>query len=467
MSGESGPAAGGPGAAPAASGSELVLEIDDLAFGGRGVGRARGLVVFVEGALPGESVRARVLRRRAGYAEAELQEVLRPAVERVSPRCAHYGECGGCDLQHLEAAAQARAKGAQVRALLQRLAGIPDPPVREAMAAGDPWGYRFRMDFDWRSADRGAARLGLHRRGRPAEIVAVRHCDILPEPGNAILQWLAAEAERRGLQAWDRRRRRGLLRRAGLQQAGATGEILLSLETGRGDPPALAALARDLVRRFPRVVGVVRREIDRHGDPAGDSILSGRDHLFEEVEGDRFRIPSGAFFQPHRGGAGRLRREVAEAIGPRGSDTILELYSGVGLFTIAVARRCRAVTAVEGAREAVTAGRDNAARAGVSNITFMCGEVSAVLPGLLRQGGWDAVLLDPPRAGLPPRAVEALARSSAARLVYVSCDPATLSRDVKGLTGPGGFRLEQVVPLDLFPQTHHVECVARLGRRDR
>jgi 23S rRNA (uracil1939-C5)-methyltransferase len=385
----------------------------------------------------------------------------------VAPRCEHYGECGGCDLQHLDAAAQARSKGAQVRVLLQRLAGIHDPPMRDVVESGDPWGYRFRMDFDWGADDRGAAWIGLHHRGRPGEIVSIRHCDILPEPGNEILKWLVAEAKRRGLRPWDRRRRRGLLRRTGLQQARATGEILLSLETGRGDPPALAALALDLIRRFPRVVGVVRREIDREGAPAGTSILAGRDHLFDDVEGDRFKIPSGAFFQPHRRGVERLRRQVVQALAAQPSETILEVYSGVGLFTLPLARCCRAVITLEGDREAVAAARDNAARAVVSNVTFLCAEVSQALPGLLRQGGWDGILLDPPRVGLPPPALEAIARSGVPRVVYVSCDPATLARDLRALCGEGGYRLESVVPLDLFPQTHHVECVARLGRASR
>jgi 23S rRNA (uracil1939-C5)-methyltransferase len=445
-------------------GSEIVLEIHDLAFGGRGVGRAGGLVVFVEGALPGESVRARVLRRRPGYAEAVALRILRGAPGRVRPRCGHYGVCGGCDLQHQEPGAQARAKGAQVLALLQRLGRIPDPPVRETVRAGDAWGYRFRMDFDWSPGEDGGPRLGLHRRGHPAEIEPIRHCDLLPDPGNDILRFLEAEALRLGLRPWERRRRRGLLRRVGLQQARATGEILLTLETGRGDPPALAALARAAARRFPRVVGIVRRAFDRQGEPAGDSILSGRDHLFEEVEGDRFLIPSGAFFQPHRESAAILRREVARAVGPRPADAILELYCGVGLFTLALARACEAVTAVEGARETAAAARDNAARAGVANVTVLGAEVTAALPGLVRAGPWGAILVDPPRAGLPPRALATIAGSGIPRLVYVSCDPATLARDVGALAARGGYRLEEVVPLDMFPQTHHVECVARLER---
>jgi 23S rRNA (uracil1939-C5)-methyltransferase len=448
---------------PVRAGEEVVVDIIDLAYGGRGVARVAGFVLFVAGALPGESVRARVTRSRAGYADGVCVEVLRPSRDRVTPPCGHYDVCGGCDLQHLAPAAQARAKGAQVRGLLARVAGLTDPPVSEAATAGDPYFYRFRMDFDWCRAG-GAPALGLHRRGRPAEVVPITRCHLLPDPGDRILAFLTSEAAVRRLEPWDRRLHRGLLRRVGLQAARATGEILVTLETGRGDPPALGLLARDLVRRFPRVVGVVRREIDKSGRRVGESILAGRDHLFEVVEEDRFKVPHGAFFQTNSQAFARLRREVMAALEPRADEAILELYGGVGFFTLAVARIASEVTTVEGSRESAAAARDNAAAAGLGNVRVVCREVGEALPDLLAERPWGAILLDPPRAGLPPAAARALAASRVRRLVYVSCDPGTLARDLRILIGEGGYRLERVGPLDLFPQTGHVECVARLAR---
>lgn len=445
--------------------TELVLEVTDLAFGGRGVARtAQGLVVFVEGGLAGESVRARIVRRRAGYAEAVVLEILRASPDRVVPPCEHYGECGGCDLQHLRPEAQARAKREQVAAILSRIAGLQRPPVRDTIVAEEAWGYRFRMDFDWIARPSGGA-LGLHRRGRPAEIVPIRRCHLMTERGNRILSFLASAASARRLDPWDPARRRGLLRRATLQEARSTEEILITLETARGDPPALRDLAADLVRRFPRVVGVVRREIDRQGRLVEESIFSGRDHLYEEIDGDRFRVPAGAFFQPNTCLSGRLRQEVMEALDPRKTGSVLELYCGVGFFTLALARRAGEVVALEGSREAVRAARENVARGAIGEVRLICGEVSDALPELLREKAWDGLLVDPPRAGLPRGAAASIAASQVQRLVYVSCDPATLARDLRILTGSGRFRLDSVTPLDLFPQTHHIECVARLERQ--
>jgi len=450
--------------APLRAGDELTLDIADLAFGGRGVGRASGFVVFVEGALPGESVRARVQRVKSGYAEAACEHVLTSSPDRTTPPCRHYGECGGCDLQHLSPRAQAGAKRNQVVSLLGRLAGLADPPVTEAVTAGPPTEYRFRMDFDWGTGPGGHPVLGLHRAGRPAEILPIDQCLLMPEPANAIRKFAAERALRLGLGTWDRKRRRGLLRRLGIQMARTTGETLATLETGRGDPPALGGLARDLVRAFPRVVGVVRREYDRFDRFVGESILCGRDHLFEEIDGDRLKVPAGAFFQPNAAGAGRLREVVLQALDPRAEESILELYCGIGFFTLAAARRSRQMVGLDVSRDAVAAARDNAARAGLGNARFLCRDVGEALPGLLQEAGRDALLIDPPRTGLPRSAVLAIARAAVPRVVYVSCDPATLARDIRLFAEAGGLRLRSLTPLDLFPQTHHVECVARFDR---
>lgn len=451
-------------ATPLREGDELTLDIVDLAFGGRGVGRVSGFVVFVEGALPGESARVRVGRVKAGYAEAACLQVLVPSPDRTAPPCRHYGECGGCDLQHLSRPAQAEAKRRQVAAMLGRLAGLDDPRVGEAVVAGEPTQYRFRMDFDWGTGPGGRPVLGLHRAGRPPEILPIDRCLLMPEPANDIRKFAASRAEKLGLGPWDRKRRRGLLRRLGIQIAPSTGETLATLETGRGDPPALHELARDLGRAFPRLVGVVRRELDRFDRPVGESILLGRDHLFEVVDGDRLRVPAGAFFQPNATGAGHLRAAVLGALDPKPGDSILELYCGIGFFTLPVARRSRQVVGLDVSREAVAAARDNAARAGLGNMRFVCQDVAGALPGLLHEAGRDALLLDPPRTGLPRTAALAIARASVPRVVYVSCDPATLARDIRLLSQEGGLRLQSVTPLDLFPQTHHVESVARLDR---
>ncbi|HUD72907.1 MAG TPA: 23S rRNA (uracil(1939)-C(5))-methyltransferase RlmD [Dongiaceae bacterium] len=448
-----------PAAAPR-RGQVLELRITDLARAGRGVARHAGLVLFVDGALPGERVRARVTEVRKAFAEAATVAILDPSPHRPPPLCRHFGECGGCDLQHLAIEAQGEAKRRQLEAALRRIAGLATATVGGTVRASEPYGYRFRMDFDWRPGDSGPI-LGLHRRHRGDAVVPLEECRIAGAVTADILRWAPGEAARRRLDAFDPDRRRGLLRRLSIQEARRTREVLVSVETGRGDPPALAAWAGALARRFPRVVGVARSELGRDGTPAGKSILHGRDYLFEEVETDRFRIPSDAFFQPNPAAGALVRRHAVEALATTPGRRVLELYGGVGFFTVAAVRAGLRVTMVESVRSACAAARENLGERGDS-WRIVEGDVARRLPALLEED-WDAILVDPPRTGLPPEVTAGIAGARVTRLVYVSCDPGTLARDLGTLTA-AGWRLSVVTPFDQFPQTEHLEAVAVLER---
>jgi 23S rRNA (uracil1939-C5)-methyltransferase len=439
-----------------------VVTITDLAERGRGVGRLEGLVLFVDGALPGETVRVRLGRRRRGYGEAALLEIVSRSQERVDPPCPFLPDCGGCDWQHLSAAGQAEAKRRHVRDVLQRLGGLREVRVEATIAAPRPYGYRFRMDFDW-GTGAGRAVLGLHRRGRAGQIVGLDRCLLAGDTANGILRFVGRESARRNLTAFDPLRRRGLLRRLSIQEARVTGEVLVTLETGRGDPRPLEGLAADLARAFPRLVGVVRFERDRDDRPAGVSILAGRDFLYEEVEGDRFRIPAAAFFQPNPEAGAVARRLAIEALHLLPGARLLELYAGVGFMSVLAARHGARLTLLEENREACEAARHNLREVGAAGLRVLPGDVDRTLAPLLAES-WDGVLVDPPRTGLANEVRRALASARAPRLVYVSCDPATLARDLSTLVREGGWHVLKVTPVDLFPQTQHVECVAVLER---
>jgi len=418
--------------------------------------------VFVPGALPGETARVRITRLRRGYAEAEIVAIVAPSSERRRPPCPFFESCGGCDLQHLSEAGQAEAKRRQVAEALRRIGTLGDVEVAPTRRIGAPLGYRFRMDFDWRR-QRGRAVLGLHRRGSSSEIVPVDPCLLAGPVTAAIAAWIPAAAARAGLTALDERSGRGLLRRLTVQEARGTREVLVTLETGRGDPPALAGLAADLVRRVPRVVGVVRHESDRLGHFVGTSILAGRNHLEEELEGDRFRVPAGAFFQPNPEGSLAVRQAALESLAVVPGMRLLELYAGVGFFSVEAARRGAVLTLVESDRDATEAARENLRRSGAAGFHVLRNDVTRSLIDLAREP-WDGILLDPPRTGLAPEGSKLLANIAAPRMAYVSCDPGTLARDLGILARTGGWEIEKVTPFDLFPQTQHVECVAVLHR---
>jgi 23S rRNA (uracil1939-C5)-methyltransferase len=350
-----------------------------------------------------------------------------------------------------------------VREALQRIGGLTDPPVLPTEVPSEAWGYRFRMDFDWSPGPRGPI-LGLHHRHRPGEVVSIHRCLLAADQTNALLEWLPQAASRLGLTAFEAHRRRGLLRRVSVQEARGTRELLVTLLTGRGQPLPLERLAAEMARRFPRLVGVVRSELSRDDRAQGSTILMGRDYIHEVLDGDQYRVPCEAFFQPNPVGSLAVRRHALAALALRPGETLLELYSGVGFFTLGAARAAARITAVESSSPACAAARVNLEAGGAREVRVILSEVAQALPGLLREP-WDAVLLDPPRTGLEPSSGRALAGAGVARLVYVSCDPATLARDLRILTHAGGYLLQAVTPFEIFAQTQHVECVAVLKRR--
>ncbi|MDQ7859997.1 MAG: 23S rRNA (uracil(1939)-C(5))-methyltransferase RlmD [Armatimonadota bacterium] len=443
-------------------GDQVKLRVDRLAYGGRGVARHNGLVVFVTGAAAGEVVRARVGRVRRSYAEAETAAVLAPSAERVQPRCPHFGPCGGCAWQHIAYPAQAAAKEAIVRESLVHLGGIADPAVQPIVAAADPWFYRNKMDFSFHPD----GTLGLHRRGDWNRIEPVEVCYLQSERSAALVRAVRTWARERGPAPFDPRTHAGFLRSLVVREGRGTGERLVGLVTGPG-PFVAAAEFVDVVRAAaPDVAAIVRGIVTGAGDGAPVTrveVLSGRDHIEEAFAGLRFRIGLETFFQTNTPQAERMVAHVVDRAAPAGR-LVYDLYCGVGTFALALARAGGRVAGVELAEASVAAARENAARNGLDGVRFTAGDVRTVLPVLAAGLGLpDVVVLDPPRAGAGGKVMRKIGRTGARRVIYVSCNPTTLAPDLKALLS-FGYRLVDVQPFDLFPQTYHVEAIAVLDR---
>lgn len=387
------------------SAPEIVLEIRSLAAGGEGVGRdAEGRVVFVPFAAPGDRLRVRLIQERPSFARATLVEILDPSPLRRDPPCPVFGRCGGCAWQHLDYAAQVSAKRDILRDALVRIGGLEPPQPLELRASPTPYRTRSRA----RLLARGG-RLGF-RRLHSRELCAVRHCPVLVPVLDAALEELSASRP-------------------------ADGEW----EIASGDDGGLAR--QRLGCRLPR------------GAVSGVRISNGCDWL---------RVSTGSFFQAHAALRSALAAAVAEAAGS--GDACLELFAGSGFFTLLLARRFRRVVAVESSPRALQDLRTNLSEAGRPGVEVRGEAVeSALRDPSLRAGGLQVVVLDPPRAGLARGAAAALAGLGAQRIVYLSCDPATLARDLAGLSR-SGYRLTHAEGFDLFPQTAHVETLAVLER---
>jgi 23S rRNA (uracil1939-C5)-methyltransferase len=443
-------------------GQEIDLTVDGLAFGGRGVARHGELVVFVSRALPGDRVRARVTKLKRRHAEAFAVEVLEAGPGRVEPRCAHFGVCGGCAWQDLDYAEQVRHKATQVDEALRRL-GRLEVDLEPIVPAAERYGYRNKLEYSWATGPAGPS-LGFHRAGRWDELVPVETCHIASPAGNDVRRAFERWAREAALVAYDGRTGEGYLRHLVVREGVHTGQLLAMLVTAPGAVPEPDRLR---ARMPAAVVGVVHAEnaglaeVTAGLEPAP---LFGADRYEELVGGLTLSVTAGAFMQTNTVMSERLYELAIEYARLSTADVAWDLYCGAGAIGLLAAARAGRVYGIEIAEESVARARENAEQNGIANIEFVAGDVAkSVAPLLERAPRPDVVFVDPPRAGLTPKAVKRLLELAPDRIVYVSCNPTTLAPNARSLVD-GGYVLERARPVDMFPHTPHIECVALLRR---
>jgi 23S rRNA (uracil1939-C5)-methyltransferase len=422
------------------------------------VARTDGYVVFVRGAVPGDRVRARVTKSKRSFAEADPVELVEPSPERVEPVAPHPG----APWQVLPYERQLREKEDQVRDALARIGRFEAPPVEPIVPAVEALRYRNKLEYSFGEDEDGLV-LGFHRPGRfdaiddvALDILASERVDELRE---AVKAWCRAE----GLSTWDRRDQQGLLRNLVVREGRRTGQLQARLVTSPGssfrvDELAAAVPADSLL--WTRAAGVA--ETTREGDT---EVVKGQAALEEELAGLRFRISPDAFFQTNTEMAERLYGSAVELAGLTGRERVLDLFCGIGTIALVLALDAAEVWGVELVEQAVADAIENARLNGVDNARFFAGDVRLAMRPLLEQSGRpDVVVVDPPRAGLSQKVVRRVLEADAKRIVYVSCNPTTLAPNARQMAD-AGYELKTVRPVDMFPQTPHIECVALLERR--
>ncbi|MFZ5651600.1 MAG: 23S rRNA (uracil(1939)-C(5))-methyltransferase RlmD [Bacillota bacterium] len=460
---------------PVKKGERIDLEITGVTHSGEGVGRYMGAAVFVPGAVPGEKVRAEVAEIKKSFAVARLLEITGPSPARRDPRCVIFNSCGGCRLQHVDYREQLKIKTGLVRDSLQRIGGLGQVTVKETAGMDDPWHYRNKVHYQVAETGGGLA-LGFYEEGSrrltPFPVAGAgkdRGCLLVDRD----LNQAASQVERliniytgpAGGKGTEGRFFRHVVLRKGL----FTGEIMAVIVTSGTKWPREGEFVRGLMSVLPGITSLVRNINDGPAGPVlgGENrLLAGREYITDRLDQLEFIISPASFYQVNPLQTRVLYRKALEYAFPghgRGGP-VVDAYSGIGTIALYLAGRAGQVHAVEVVPAAIEDARRNASLNSVKNVRFHKGEAERILPALAAGGlRPDVVVLDPPRRGCGREALEAVSAMGAPRVVYVSCDPGTLARDL-GIMSGSGYSVEEVQPVDMFPWTRHVECVAKICR---
>jgi 23S rRNA (uracil1939-C5)-methyltransferase len=444
---------------------ELELTVDSLAYGGNGVARLDGFVVFVRRGLPGDRVRARITKVHRRHADAVATEVLEAGPEHVDAPCAHYPACGGCRFQDLSYGAQIAAKQDQVADALQRIGGVIRPPVEPIVGAADVFHYRNKLEYSFTQLEDGPT-LGFHKAGRWDEVLEIENCWLTTELGNAIRNEARRWARAERLVAYDQAEQTGYLRHLVVREGRHTQQVLVQLVTAPGERFDSGHFV-DVMRQFAEVRSIHWSQNASAAEITNvpTALLWGDEAIEEELCGLRFRVRPNAFLQTNTAMAERLYALAREFAALTREQTVYDLYCGIGTIGLTLAADALTVWGVDVSEESVACALENAELNGITNAAFFAGNVGESLRELHeRSGDPDVVVVDPPRAGLAGKALRRLGEIGAPRIVYVSCNPTTLASDAKRLRDDYGYELRRVRPVDMFPHTPHVEAVALLDR---
>lgn len=451
----------------------ISLTIHGITHAGEGVGRYGGLAVFVPGAAPGETVLAKMHRLHKKYAQASLMEVQIPSPSRIEPACPHFPGCGGCQLQHLAYHEQLRLKTGLVRDSLSRLGGLTDVPVRDTLGmVGDSFHYRNKvcLQVGWQDSN---ITLGYY--GDKSHTLTALFPGDSPLPGCLLadsgLNMAAAAVQEilnRHIGDTDAGQGMRFFRHILLRKGLGTNETMVVVVTQKGSWPQAHEFAVELMERQPDIRSVVRNLHDgEKGVIMGkrNRLLAGSPTITDRLDHFMLRLSPNSFYQVNPVQTHVLYDQAATFAGLNGRDTVLDAYSGVGSLSLWLAKASRRVLGLEIEPASVTDAQANALLNQIPNADFHLGDVAEILPALASGGVKpDVVMLDPPRRGCSPSALQALVDLNVPRIVYLSCDSGTLARDLAYLTARD-YLVEEVQPVDMFPWTNHIECVARIQKR--
>lgn len=465
-------------------GIETELFVEKLAFGGKAVARVDGFVVFLDHAVPGQTVRARIFKKKRNYAEAGVVEVLSQSPDYTPPLCPHFGICGGCLWQDISYDVQLQWKRSHVIECLGHIAGLSEADVSPIIASPEILHYRNKMEFTFSSRrwllpeemhqdntvsedDRFA--LGLHVRGFFDKVFNIDECVISTPLSTAILRDVRDRAKKSGLPAYSIRSHEGFWRFLVIRHGKKTDQTLVHLITSAhpAGERTVESLSESLTSKFPEITTIIHSVSGKKSQVAiGDSsrTLFGPGFIEEMLDGLRFRVSAHSFFQTNTLGTEKLYDTIKRLADFDGSEHVWDLYCGTGSIAIYIASQVKQVTGIELVEDAILDAHENCRINNIRNCSFLAGDLKDVIKKASEAGRPDVVIVDPPRAGMHPKVVKTLLEVSPRRIIAVSCNPASLARDIAFFLD--SYEIKAIQPFDLFPHTPHLECVMRLDRKE-
>lgn len=462
---------------------EIFLEnIEVLRAGAKGVSIGKtpeGKTVLIQDAVPGDLVNVSVFKKKSSYLEGKAVEILRPSEYRVNPKCIHFGVCGGCKWQNLAYSAQLRFKQDEVENNLKRIGGFHDLKVSPILGSAQEYYYRNKLEFTfsnsrWLTLDeirdseatyeRDA--LGFHIPGQWSKVLDIKECHLQAEPSNSIRLEAKRFAVENGYDFYDLKNQEGFLRTL-MIRSNQKGEFMVMVQFFREDEPKRTAFLENLRRKFPEIVSLLYAINPKGNDSIYDldiQVYAGEDHLMEEMEDLKFKIGPKSFYQTNPQQAYELYKITRDFADLKGDELVYDLYTGTGTIAQFVSKKAKKVVGVEAVQEAIDAANANAERNGITNCTFYCGDMKDIFDDAFIEanGTPDVIITDPPRDGMHKNVVENILKINPKRVVYVSCNSATQARDLEMMKHQ--YKIVKVQPVDMFPQTHHVENVVLLER---
>lgn len=459
-------------------GDELEVTISSLVYGGKGISRINDLVVFTENVLPGQRVLVKIVRKKTSYLEARKIKVIKPSDNEIKARCTHFGFCGGCKTQNLDYSVQLQSKQNQVKDIFQRIGSFKNFQIKDIIPAKVTFNYRNKMEFtfsnrrwfikDYTKFDNLSFALGLHIPKRFDKILDIEECHIQSDEANQILNQVREFVSKERLDPYDVVKHTGFIKNIAIRSSKKAKEIMINFITSFEDKGRFDRIVNDLTKKFKSIKSIVNNiNSSKSGATIGEKeiLLYGSRYIVESLDNYQFKISANSFFQTNSYQAATLYDITKKLLESNEDNILYDLYCGTGTIGIYLAEKCKRVYGFEIIKSAVEDAIENAKINNIKNINFYQCDIKDIQSILDKEKIPlpTSIVVDPPRSGLHPNALKTISRLNPKNIIYISCNPSTQARDIKELYD-SNYKINQIIPIDMFPHTHHIENVALLDR---